>query len=275
MALTGLPGAPIISSVQGTFASAQNAASNFLGNLQNRLVVNPGGAEDIAGFIFDYAGDAMATIEAEITDHYTEINAAMQDHIAIKPIKIMLRGFVSELAYKNSGAQALLSTVQNILTSVPAYTGGYTPQALGVVNGVLSKAQNVQNTLSTYVAQGKSLVHLFRDSPATQTKQEKAYAQLEALVVSRQTFTLVTPWRLYPNMAIEKLQATQDEKTRMLTDFTVNLKQMNLAQTLAIPNYLSTFAGRAAQQQQPTTLLGQQPPVTKGPSILYNAWSAR
>lgn len=270
MAIPAISGA--LTSIQGSFSSAQNAASDFLGNLQNRLVVAPGGVEDIAGFIFDYAGEARSNIDADITDHWTELNASLQDHIAIKPIKIILKGFVAELAHKNSGAGALLSTVQNILTSVPAYLGGYNPQALGVVSGVLSKAQNIQNTLSMYVAQGKSLVSLFTNSPATQTKQEKAYAQLEALIVSRQIFTLVTPWRMYSNMAIEKLEVVQPENTRDMSDFTVHLKQMNFAQTLAIPNLLSTFAGRAVSQQSPTTLLGQQPPVTSAPSLLYQAW---
>lgn len=273
MALPPLGSLPVIPTPGLSSIPGANAASNFLGSLQNRLVTAPGGVEDIAGFIFDYAGEASSDLEADITDHWTENNAAIQDHVALRPVRVRLRGFVAELVQKVTGAGALIGSVQSILTQVPAYTGGYTPQALQTVGKALTQAQNYQNQVNQYIGQGKSLFGLFANSPATQTRQEKAYAQLEALWASRQVFALVTPWRIYPSMVIERLHPVQPESTRDMTDFTITLKQLNFAQTLAIPNYLSTFAGRAALMQQGTTVLGQQPPTKAATSILYGAFS--
>src|SRR5260221_4663943 len=47
-------------------------------------------------FIFDYEGEQSLSLEADITDHFIEDNTSIQDHIALKPVRITTHGFIGE-----------------------------------------------------------------------------------------------------------------------------------------------------------------------------------
>jgi len=54
------------------------------------------------GFLFDIDDSDQVTFESDITDHYVEDNTAVQDHIALRPIQIMLKRFQGEVvSYAN------------------------------------------------------------------------------------------------------------------------------------------------------------------------------
>ena len=81
-------------------------------------VVAPLNAFGLGGFLFDAEGESTARLNAEITDHYTEDNRAVQDHIAIHPTRITLKGYVGEIVYTQPGQdQSFLQTAVQKLTT--------------------------------------------------------------------------------------------------------------------------------------------------------------
>jgi hypothetical protein len=128
-----------------------------------------------------------------------------------------------------------------------------------VLSKAVTQAQNIESKLSFYASQGKSVLGLFSSAGVAQTRQQAAFARLEAMRDTRLLFTVVTPWATYPNMAIEDLTPVQPEDTKQLTDFTVILKQLRIASTTSVPLTASKFAGRAAAQNSAATQLGKLP----------------
>ena len=259
---------------------------SYLDNLANRYVVRPKTAKGIAGFVFDYEGETRLRQEAEATDHFAEDNTAIHDHIAIKPLRITLRGFVAELSVTpTNGILGALATIQNKLGVVPAYLGHYTPQALNVVNGALTQAQSVVNQVNQGLARAKNIVGILGRGAPGKTKQELAYIRLKALGFPDPNsslpngaqgpannvphiFVVQTPYGTFDNMMLETLDMVQDELTKFWSDVSVTLKQVRFAATATVPNLLSNFSGRAQQQVQSATDKGKTPGTPASTSIL-------
>lgn len=267
MAIGALPNAP-------TAQAPASASGNFVKSLQQLIVATPQGVQGINGFLFDYVGEVRSDVQTEITDHFTEDNSSIQDHIALKPLRFVLRGLVGELVLTGAAAAGIAGGLQNLLTTVPAYLGRYTPGALAKVQGAISQAQNIENQVNQAISQGKSLLNFFDKGTPAQTRQQQAFAQLRAMVQTRQIFKLVNAYGIFDNMVIETLSFVQPEETQMLSDITVNLKEMRFAQVIATPNYLSTFGGRAAFMQQAQTNVGKTPGTQVPNSIAFNLFAA-
>jgi hypothetical protein len=210
----------------------KNAGSNFVDNMVAKFKLKPKDAVGINGFVFDFEGEDTVVETAEITDHYSETNQSIQDHVAIKPEKIILRGFVSELTYTPPGG--LLGTIdilQDKLTVVNAYLGKYTPGAVAKVQAAITKVQNVANDINQTISRVQNVAGLFQKANPAVTKQQMAYAQLYSMMVTKQIFSVETPYDFHPNMVIESLNFLQDETTKTWSDIIVTLKQMRFVNT--------------------------------------------
>lgn len=240
----------------------------YIDSLANRFIVKPKTAKGIGGFVFDYEGETNLQIQADITDHYAENNTAIQDHIAIHPIKMTLRGFVSELVMKSpTGLAGALEQIQNRLTTVPAYLGKYTPGALSNIQRALTKTQNTVNTINQSLARVKNIVGLFSNSAPGRTAQERAYNKLQSLMVSKQLMFVETPYGMFNNMAIESLVLVQDDSTKTWTDISVTLKRINL---VAVNTSTIDFrAGRNVQQSASAVDKGSTKGTPENVSIAY------
>lgn len=245
---------------------ANGVVQRYASALQSRLVSKPKGVEGVDGFVFDYAGEIRVDQMADITDHYTENNVVINDHIGIKPVRIMLRGLVGELVQTRTAALGTFGSLSQALTQVPAYLGGYTPGGLAKVQSAISQAQNIENQLNVAVAKGQSIANFF-GSP-TQTRQQKAYAQLESSFLQRRVFDLFTPYRLYQDMVIETFSFLQPEDTDKVSEVSVTLKQLRFAQVLSSPNDGSRFSGRLATMKSTLTKVGNPPGQAADISIL-------
>ena len=243
--------------------------NNYLNTLANKYIVKPRTAAGIGGFVFDYEGEDTVTLQSEITDHFLESNDAVQDHIAQKPVRVVLRGFVSELAQKPpAGVLGALSTIQNKLTAVPAYLGKYTPGAIQGIQRAITTAQATVNQINLGLAKVQNIVGFLPGAAPQKSKQQKAYAQLEALYLSRQVFTVQTPYRYFDSMVIESISFIQPEETQSWSDISVTLKQMRFVQTTTVAN-TAAFGGRAALQKQPQSTQGKTQGTPKDVSLLY------
>lgn len=203
----------------------------YLDTLANKYVVKPKNSKGIFGFVFDYEGEASARLQAEITDHYSESNTVLNDHIALKPLRVTLRGFISELVFlKPQGLLGALGSIQNKLTTVPAYLGKYTPGGIAKIQKAITQTTNIVTRIDQSIARVKNIVGLFSKAAPQKSKQEKAYAQLQSLYFARSPMIVETPYGIFGNMVIESLAFVQDDITKTWSDISVALKQINFVQ---------------------------------------------
>lgn len=242
------------------------------GNPLGKFLLKPSDSGSIGDFLFDYEGETNVTLQADITDHFAENNQFLNDHYALKPVRITLRGYVGELVQKKAnGISGLLAALQNKLTAVPAYIGKYTPQALGKIQAALTKAQSTVNKVNNVLSKVQSVAGLFPGAVAAPTKQAQGYLKLETLMLTKQIFSVQTPYKLFQSMAIESLSITQDETTKYISDVTVTLKQMRFADVLLTTSSAGAFAGRTRFQRGDQADQG----LTKGkPALISTLKSA-
>lgn len=247
---------------------------NYLNTLANKYIVKPRTASGIGGFVFDYEGEDTVTLQAEITDHYLESNDPVQDHIAQKPVRVVLRGFVSELAQKApAGLVGALAAIQNKLTAVPAYLGKYTPGAIQGIQRSLTTVQSTVNQINLGLAKVQNIVSFLPGAAPQKSKQQVAFAQLQALWLSRQVLTVQTPYQYFDSMVIESISFIQPEETQSWSDISVTLKQLRFVETKSVAAS-STFGGRAANQRQSQVSQGKTQGTPADASILYSLGKA-
>lgn len=240
----------------------------YLDNLADQapFMLKPKSLNGINGFLFDFEGESSLKLEAEITDHYAEDNSAVQDHVAIKPDRLTLRGYKGELVMRQpGGVLGALGTVQSALTQVPAYLGKYTPGAVAVMAKAVTQAQNVVTQIQQAAARVSNLIGLLPGSAPGDTVQKQAFAQLSALMKTRQVCTVETPWRVYTNLVIERLEFVQPEETRSWSDIVVTLREFKTVDVTFTPNQK---ANRASAMSQAAVDKGKGGQVKLAPTAL-------
>lgn len=241
----------------------------YVDGLVNKYVLRTKSSAGIGGFLFDYESDTNVSLEADITDHYAENNTAVQDHVALRPIEITLRGFVSELTLpKAQGVVGLLAAAQSALTQVPAYIQQYTPGVTQTLQKAITQVQNTVNTINQTLAKAQNIISLFPGAPPTATKQAKAYSQLFTAMQQKLPMTVDTPYRVLHNMMIKRITFVQPEETKSWSDITVTLKQIRFVETATVADN-GSFAGRLAQQAQAQTNKGAAPGNTVNQSFAF------
>lgn len=233
----------------------------------------------IAGFKFHVPQTEIVKMESEITDHYTDSNAVLQDHIARRPVTITLTGLQGEYFYSVNEVQDALAQVVPTLKLVTQFLPKLTnvamnkkvewanyQESLNLGAGVsasknidltktltqntslLSKANLMWNQLN-----GVDLFKLFMDLYKLQSAQTRAFLFLEAMWKLNKPFTVETSWKRYDNMIITSLQPVRDNNAD-ITEFSVTFKQIQFAQTRY--ESLKNSAGRLRQQLSKTVSKG-------------------
>lgn len=247
----------------------------YIDGLANKYVVKPKTAKGIGGFVFDVELDTRVVQRADITDHWAEDNTFINDHIALKPASITLRGFVAELAYaKPQGLLGAINILQDRLGVAEAYLQKYTPQAIQEIEKGLSKAVSITNQIDQGLRRVQNIVGMFGKSSPAPTKQELAYQQLLTLMQTRQIFTVQTPFAYHPSMVVEQLSFTQPEGTRTKCDIEVVLKEFRTISVDTFQIAEDTFAGRAAGQRQVEANNGKTNGTPKDVSLLKSGIKA-
>ncbi len=212
-----------------------SSIEDSLSNIVNNYIVRPLGGNStsgINGFVFDIIADEEISLDSDITDHYVEDNYAIQDHWAQRPLRIRVRGYVGELAdlFPNTFL-GLLTKVQS-LSSIGGYFPTFTQQATEAyakIAGVAAQAGEVIN-------QANNVYSLLTGASTTATKQQNAYVTLSQMWLSRQLCSVETPYGVFNLMAIESMRALQKDETRLISDFEITFKQINVVSTKVIPN---------------------------------------
>jgi len=215
----------IVKGVIGQVTSVQK----FLDEHANNFIVRPFSAQGIGGFVFSTRDTDRLELRADITDYVVEDNSAVQDHIAIKPLTVTLRGFVGELVNEvaplTRGQQ--LNVIQNVLTDVDEYLPNFSQSGLEAYVRAVSEKDNTIEELDKAIVAAQNLAGTVGISVPGITAQERAYSNLQAMFRSRQIITVETPWGYLDSMAISSVIVEQNGKTKQISDISVSLKQLN------------------------------------------------
>lgn len=260
------------------------AKSLFKENVNvGEAIVNILSNTGIAGFKFNVPQREQVEMQSEVTDHYTDINRPIQDHIALKPITITLNGLHGEYFYSVNRIEDALAKVTPTLSLVKQFLPRISPQ---VMKAKMRYQENLKTTLTGYAfnmsgysdwdgkftnkeqslirktALKDTLMDELNDVDLFQTMQDlyklkssqtRAFLFFEALWKSKARFTVETTWKRYDNMVITSVKPLRDENAD-ITDFTLSFKQINRAVT-EVTN-LKGAAGRLSQQLAQTNKKG-------------------
>ena len=234
-------------------------------------VVNVLSSTGIAGFKFHLPESEQVNMESDITDHYTDSNSVIQDHVAKRPVVLTLSGYQGEYFYSVNEIEDALANVTPVLSLVKQFVPKLSAATIQAKQGWL----NYQNTINTGGGIGENqnidpsktltenttlaskagvlwnslngvdLFKLFQDLYKLKSAQTRAFLFFEALWKSEAVFTVETTWKRYDNMMIQKVLPIR-ESNADITSFTVTFKQMNFAQTRF--ESLNNAAGRTRSQ---------------------------
>lgn len=245
----------------------------------NKYVVRPINAFGLGGFVFDVDGEATVNLTTEITDHYTEDNAAIQDHIAVKPKRVVLRNYVGELIdRRDNNTNTLLQNITQKLTIASGYLpalASATKQAKSIFEGGIGPS-SLKRLTDVTVNQVVDLWGATKNLTPPIERQAQAYMFFKALCEQKILFSVQTPFEYMTNMAIESIAAYQGEESKYISDFSITLKEMRFAKTSTVAfdpakyksgastQSVSTSTGKAATAYQGRTGTQRAPVVNRG-----------
>jgi hypothetical protein len=235
----------VLNSISGVSNSISigGSALSLIG-MGTALVTDQNLKKGIDGFLFDVPLTENISYSAQITDHFTEDNSSIQDHVALEPIKITLTGKVGELVYTKLAGLTFLSAAIDRL----APFGIFSPEQGLMATKAIASAYEVVSAIDTIQKTYNNLADIFTDSPSL-NKQQAAFVKFENYFLGRALLSVETPWKTYRDMVIESWSADQAEDTTMETTFTLTFKQMRFIQTITNKGKL---LGRAAAQASET-----------------------
>lgn len=216
-------------------------------------LVSPKSAEGIAGFVFDVPGNDEIRLATDVTDHVTENNAFINDHVVNKPIEITLTGFQGEIVFRGAtGIPGIFQDVQNRLETVEAYLGDRTPGFIQQAQTIIGQQQQALSVLNQTLDQVQNIVGLFEGADPEATRQQQAYQQLVALRNARTPVTVQTPWNYFDSMIIRDISFRQGETTQDMSEISITLKEFRVAQIRTISFDDTLFPPRVEVQGGPS-----------------------
>lgn len=211
-------------------------------------------------FVFDYEGEQTLKFSSDITDYQIEDNTPVEDQIALKPIKITTKGFVSEL---NDIPPDFLLPVRDIaqkLTVISAYAPAVSATALIAYNEALFAYQTAMSIANSAVSAWSSInggvSPSILDYFPNQSKQQIACGLFVGYWRQRTRFIVQTPWGIFDDMVIEDLHPIQSEDTQSYTTFEITFKQIITIKS-AIADDINNSQGRKSTNAAP--LVGSNP----------------
>lgn len=235
----------------------------------DKYIVRPANLFGLGGFVFDIERETVLRQNAEITDHYVEDNTAVQDHIAIRPIRLSLRNFVGELIYENDDRKTL-NQVQEVvrkLTVLDAFIPELSTGAQQARDLITSKKATDFNSLTSGVL---DLWSLTKNLNPGANKQQQAYLYFEALMQQKIKVSVQTPFKYLTDMYIESITAIQGENSRFLSDFQINLKQVRTTSLQIVKFDIKKYQSRSGQQAAPQVDNGKAQGKVRESSVLAN-----
>lgn len=212
------------------------------------------------GHYFQVATEDSITFQSQITDNYIENNTAIQDHIAINPVTITMRGYIGELVFTEPvsfwnnitgflGGQIAKSDIATTLTTKLTPLTALLPPVDNITQAAKNTVQYVEASFDRYK---KVYDQLFNSQNISHISQQEDTAEkLKQLWQNRTLVEVITPYGYYENMAIQSISLTQGNTTTQ-SDLSVTLKQINFATTQTTKpdtNVMSAYNAYARTQE--------------------------
>lgn len=261
-------------------------------------------------YFFDVVNDDTVTYNAQITDNWIESNSAIQDHIALQPVTITMRGLCGELVYdakqaeldyKTELAQAKERNSQfAILWKYGDFKGIEDVDgklvAIGKIAPPLSNitemAQNNWELLNIQNQKASKIVDAFKNrnnktmaqqmnnynglsTNARQSRLKQVGDEFKKAILGRKSFTVNTPFGTFENMYLQTVTLHQGEED-YIGDIDITLKQIRFAQTQTTKADEKTLSelNSLAQAQADAQNNGNTQGVNKNTSSIKDAYDA-
>jgi hypothetical protein len=261
-------------------------------------------------YFFDVVNDDTVTYNAQITDNWIESNSAIQDHIALQPVTITMRGLCGELVYdakqaeldyKSELAQAKKRNSQyTIIWKYGDFKGIEDVDgklvAIGKIAPPLSNitemAQNNWELLNIQNQKASKIVDAFKNrnnktmaqqmnnynglsTNARQSRLKQVGDEFKKAILGRKSFTVNTPFGTFENMYLQTVTLHQGEED-YIGDIDITLKQIRFAQTQTTKADEKTLSelNSLAQAQADAQNNGNTQGVNKNPSAIKDAYDA-
>lgn len=258
-------------------------------------------------YFFDVVNDDTVTYNAQITDNWIESNSAIQDHIALQPVTITMRGLCGELVYdakqaeldyKTELAQAKERNSQfAILWKYGDFKGIEDVDgklvAIGKIAPPLSNitemAQNNWELLNIQNQKASKIVDAFKNrnnktmaqqmnnynglsTNARQSRLKQVGDEFKKAILGRKSFTVNTPFGTFENMFLQTVTLHQGQED-YIGDIDITLKQIRFATTQTTKADEKTLSelNSLAQAQAEAQNNGNTQGVNKNSSVLYDA----
>lgn len=242
---------PVATSIEGAASIVANVASAF-------LVSGSSAPAGVNGFLFDILDDEEISLDSDITDSWTELNVSIQDHIALKPVKFTLRGFIGEL-------NDIFDIQNNNLLNLPIAllpVAFLTPTWNAQDNQFYTELNNINQQAQTAISSITSLATVFGQLTGAPNRQQSAYNIFYNFWQNRILCTVQTPYGLLTNMAIESIRALQSGKSQYASDFSVTFKQINQIGTSVTASVGNPNPNGSATQNSPLQSIVSNSPST-------------
>lgn len=230
-------------------------------------IVNVLSNTGIAGFKFNIPQREQLKFQSEVTDHYTDSNNAIQDHIAQKPVTITLTGLHGDYFYSVNELEDILAKVVPTLSLVKQFIPKLpdsVKQKLLKKYQQLAVTENTPEALKTNADKKElnniDLFSMFQEIYKLSSSQTRAYLFLKALWKSKAIFSVETTFEKFDNMVVTDLSPLRDDSADM-AEFTITFKQINFTKTIVTTD--KNAIGRLSAMLSPTVNKG----IDKGKEV--------
>lgn len=196
------------------------------------------------GHWFSIIKEDTLSFQSQITDNYIENNTSIQDHIALNPEVITLRGYIGEVEFRPpvTFTNYLVNGKYDIYNNNDEYNSFITEKLspltalLPPVDNVTQMAKNtvqyVESSFNRYKRIYNQIIELSKNKQkqVTESVQQYAAKNLRNMWKNRTLVEVVSPFGFYQDMAIQSVTLTQGDTT-MQSELSVTLKQLNYAET--------------------------------------------
>ena len=223
------------------------------------------GKDTFRYLFFHTVTDDTINFQSNITDNWVENNTAIQDHIAISPVTITMRGLIGEQVYFSKQAEdeyksALMqansvNSKDRILASFGDIYELKDDGKLTAISAYFPEVSNVtqmaQNMWDSHEASRKKAERIAKiltgqannnlaikmndynglNSNLTESKLKQLCEEIKDYWINRKSFVAQTPFGTFENMFIQSVTLHQGN-VNFIGEVDVTLKQLRFAQTL-------------------------------------------
>jgi hypothetical protein len=181
----------------------------------------------LAGFMFAVKTELSTEGKVEVTKHWVQSGAFVNDHTVIPPSKITLRGRVSE---NETRRNLIIQFLTNVGRGV-GVIGSFLPKLTNISKSIKDKATinnqtiNAKSLLSGVYTNTFNIYGAVQQVLALLTRQGQIFGFFESLRTSKTIVSVVTPWNFYQSLLITRVRSVSPQASNSWCDMEVDLEE--------------------------------------------------